>query len=126
MMARVGVRILVVLLLAGFALTGNASVMPEMRSVGAQGFELALGKDVISLQLIAPGVLHVHDLPQDRGTPPALVIDPHFSGDSGFKPEVKQEAGTATLRSDRLIATWNEGTGTLSVADSQGHPLLQT
>jgi alpha-glucosidase (family GH31 glycosyl hydrolase) len=125
MMAKLRMRTLLVLLLAGFATTGNAAVMPEMRSVGAQGIELALGKGVVSLQLIAPGVLHIHYLPRARGTPASLVIDPHFVANTGFKPQVQQGSDTVTLRSERLVAIWNKHAGTLSVTDAQGHPLLR-
>ncbi|MGN6728594.1 MAG: TIM-barrel domain-containing protein [Rhodanobacteraceae bacterium] len=124
-MAKLRMRALMALLLAGFAMAGNASVMPEVRSVGAQGFELTLGKEVISLQLIAPGVLRVHELPRGRATPASLVIDPQLNAGTGFKPDVKQDAATITLRSDRMVATWNKRTGALSVTDAHGHPLLQ-
>jgi alpha-glucosidase (family GH31 glycosyl hydrolase) len=125
MTAKLRMRTLVVLMLAGFGITGNASATLEMRNVGANGIELVQGGGVISLQLIAPGVLHIHDVPQDRGTPPALVIDPHFAAEPRFKPEVRQDADTVTLRSDRLIATWNKRTGTLDLTDAHGHPLLR-
>jgi len=105
--------------------TALAANVAQVRQLDANGIELALGKDVISLQLIAPGVLHVHYLPQDQGATASLVIDPQLNADTGLKPEVKQDAGTITLRSDQLVATWNKRTGALSVTDAQGHPLLQ-
>src|SRR5690348_1379201 len=97
----------------------------RIRKLDANGVELALGRNVLSLRLVAPGVLHIHYLPQGQGTPAALVIDPHLDADTAFKPELKQDGGAITLRSDRLVATWNPRTGTLSVADVQGHPLLR-
>ncbi|MGN6313324.1 MAG: TIM-barrel domain-containing protein, partial [Rhodanobacteraceae bacterium] len=119
-------RALIFLFAFGFIpLTGFAAGTTQLRHVGANGIELIQGKDVVSLQLIAPGVLHLHYLPQGRGTPPALVIDPHFNPDTAFKPQIKQQGNKVILRSDRLVATWNRKTGALSIADSQGHALLQ-
>ena len=109
-------------LLPGAVLAASAV---QVRHLDANGIELALGKDVVSLQLVAPGVLHVHYLPQDRATPPALVIDPYFKADTGFKPDLKQDADTVTLRSDRLVASWNRRTGVLTVTDAHGDPLLR-
>ena len=54
MTAKLRMRTLVVLMLAGFAITGNASATLEMRNVGANGIELVQGGGVISLQLISP------------------------------------------------------------------------
>ncbi|HJU26378.1 MAG TPA: TIM-barrel domain-containing protein, partial [Rhodanobacteraceae bacterium] len=96
-----------------------------LRKVGAGGMELAADGGVVSLQLIAPGVLHVHYMPQGHGTPPNLVIDPHAAADKGFRPQVKQSGGDVVLRSDRLAATWNRDAGELKVTDAQGRPLLR-
>ncbi|HET6905501.1 MAG TPA: TIM-barrel domain-containing protein [Rhodanobacteraceae bacterium] len=113
------------LALAFVPATSFAASVAQLRKLDANGIELAQGRDVISLQLIAPGVLHVHYLPQGHGTPASLVIDPHFVTDTGFKPEVKQDTDTITLRSDRLVATWNGTNGALSITDAQGRPLLR-
>ncbi|MGH8234085.1 MAG: hypothetical protein ACREPU_07805, partial [Rhodanobacteraceae bacterium] len=60
MTANIRMRVLMVLLLAGFAVTAQASVTPELRSVGGQGFALAQEDATTSIQMVAPGVLHVH------------------------------------------------------------------
>ena len=125
MMANLRVRALIVLLLAGFAVAANASVTLELRSVGGQGFELAQDGATTSVQMVAPGVLHVHYIPMGNTTPPNLVIDPHPAGVSTFKPRVSRRGNTITLRSGRMVVHWNPGTRELQVADAQGHSLVQ-
>ncbi len=112
------------LLLAGGPIAANASVTLQVRNVGRQGVELTQGDATISLQLAAPGVLHVHYLPQGHATLPDLVIDPHPAATS-FHPQVTKHGGTVTLRSSRMVVTWNRRTGALRVDDAHGHRLLQ-
>ena len=113
-----------VLLLAGFAVAANASVTPEVRSVGAQGFELAQDDGTISVQMVTPGVLHVHYVPMGNKTPPSLVIDPQHASATTFKPNISRQGDMVTLRSIRMVANWDPKTDTLTIKDAQGHVLL--
>ncbi|TAN02626.1 MAG: glycoside hydrolase family 31 protein [Rhodanobacteraceae bacterium] len=114
-----------VLLLAGFAAAANAAVTLELRSVDAQGFRLAQDDATTSVQMVAPGVLHVHYVPMGHATPPDLVIDPQRAPATTFKPQVSHQGGAVTLRSDRMTVEWNPKTDTLSVSDVRGHTLLR-
>jgi alpha-glucosidase (family GH31 glycosyl hydrolase) len=125
MMMKISVHALLVLLLAGFAATARASVSLELRSVNAQGFALAQDDATTSVQMIAPGVLHVHYVPMGRATPPSLVIDPQPASDATFKPEVSRHGDAVTLRSKQMSVAWNPESSTLTVSDAQGHPLLR-
>ncbi|HLI17862.1 MAG TPA: TIM-barrel domain-containing protein [Rhodanobacteraceae bacterium] len=123
MTAKLRAFVLTLLLLA-IATAANASVALELRSVGGQGFKLAQDDATISVQMVVPGVLHVHYLPHGQGTSPDLVIDPHLAATS-FHPQTTKQGDTITLRSDRMIVTWQPKAGELRVTDAQGHPLLQ-
>src|SRR6185312_167142 len=116
---------LTLLLLAGGIAAARASVTLELRGVGPQGFQLAQDDATTSVQMIAPGVLHVHYMPMGRKTPPSLVIDPRYTPDTAFKPEVSRQGNAVTLRSTRMVANWNPKTASLIVSDAQGHVLLR-
>lgn len=105
-----------------FAATATSA---KVQSVGSDGLTLALGDGSVTLQLIAPGVLHVHYLPKGGATPASLVMDPHPASTPAFQPQMQQDGDTVTLRSDRLVATFDKRSGKLAVSDAQGHPLLQ-
>ena len=125
MMANLRVCAFMVLLLAGFVPAAHASVTPELRSVGAQGFELAQDDATISVQMTAPGVLHVHYAPMGNTTPPSLVMDPQRAPAATFEPDVSRHGDTVTLRSNRMVVGWNPKSATLTVEDAQGHTLLR-
>ncbi|HEX8776795.1 MAG TPA: TIM-barrel domain-containing protein [Rhodanobacter sp.] len=84
-----------------------------------------MAQGTLTLQLPAPGVLHVHYLPKGGATPASLVMDPHAASATRFQPQVQRSGDTVTLRSDRLVATWHRASGKLDVSDAQGHPLLR-
>lgn len=116
--------------LLGLGLVPAAFAAPDavakVQSVGSNDLQLALGNDgTVTLQLVAPGVLHVHYLPSSGATPANLVMDPHPASATPFQTQVRQSGDTVTLRSDRLVATWNKRSGKLDVSDAQGHSLLQ-
>ena len=112
-------------LLAGFAVTAHASVTLELRSVDTQGFALAQDDGTTSVQMVAPGVLHVHYVPMGHKTPPSLVIDPQRASATTFKPGVSHHGNAVTLRSKQMVVDWNPKTTTLTVSDAQGHTLLR-
>ena len=125
MIAKIRVHALMVLLLAGYAVTATASVTLEMRSVGAQGFELAQDDGTISVQMTAPGVLRVHYVPMGNTTLSSLVMDPQRAPAAAFKPEVSRHGGAVTLRSKRMVVDWDPESATLTVTDPQGRALLR-
>ena len=125
MMANLRVRACMVLLLAGFVPAAHASITLELRSVGAQGFQLAQGDDTISVQMPAPGLLHVHYMPMGDQTPPSLVMDPQPASAAVFKPGISKQGDAVTLRSPRMVVTWDTRAGTLTVDDPRGHVLLR-
>ena len=112
-------------LLAGFAVTAHASVTLELRSVDTQGFALAQDDATTSVDMVAPGVLHVHYVPMGHTTPPSLVVDPKPSSAANFKPTVSRQGDAVTLRSKQMVVDWNPETTTLTVSDGQGHVLLR-
>ena len=79
----------------------------------------------IKLQMLAPGVLHVHVVPASGATLPSLVIDPHGLSGSTFKPVVTHHGNAFTLSSDRMSATMDPKAGTLLVTNRQGVVLLR-
>ncbi|BFI94599.1 MAG: hypothetical protein RSP_01090 [Rhodanobacter sp.] len=116
--------------LLGLGLVPAAFAAPDattaqLHNAGSGSVQFALGDGDVTLQLVAPGVLHVHYLPKSGATPASLVMDPHPAGAAAFQPQVQQQGDTVTLRSDRLVATFDKRSGKLDVSDAQGHPLLQ-
>ena len=124
MMGKTRVHALVVLLLAGLVTAAHASVTLELRSVDAQGFALAQDDATTSIQMVAPGVLHVHYVPMGRVTPPSLILDPQPKP-TGFKPEVSRQVDAVSLRSKQMSVVWDRKSATLTVSDAQGHVLLR-
>ncbi|MBS0380849.1 MAG: glycoside hydrolase family 31 protein [Proteobacteria bacterium] len=120
-------RALVFTLLAGLcmAAAAHASAAAQLRSVDAHGFVLALDDAAATVQMVAPGVLHVHYVPMGKQTPASLVIDPHPAPAPEFKPEVSRHGGAVTLRSPRMAASWDPRAGLLTVSDASGRVLLQ-
>ncbi|WHZ20760.1 MAG: alpha-glucosidase [Rhodanobacteraceae bacterium] len=109
----------------GLILTAHASVTAQLRSVDAHGFALDLDDATASVQMVAPGVLRVHYVPMGRTTPASLVIDPQGVPAAAFRPEFSREGDVVTLRSARMVATWDAKTGTLTVTDPQGRVLMR-
>jgi alpha-glucosidase (family GH31 glycosyl hydrolase) len=125
MMANLRMRAFMFLLLAGFIATANASVTLELRSVGAQGFELARDDGTVSVQMTAPGVLHVHYVPMGNKTAPSLVLDPQRAPAASFRPDVSRHGDVVRLRSNRMVVDWNPQAATLTVTDAHGRTLLR-
>lgn len=110
--------------LAPVALAAPDATPAPVQSVSSNGLTLALGDGSVTMQLIAPGVLHVHYLPKTGATPAGLVMAPH-PDTTAFQPQLQQGGDTLTLRSDRLVATFDKRSGKLAVSDAHGHSLLQ-
>ena len=124
MTAKLRALALTLLLLAG-TVTAHASVSLEIRSVSAQGFDLAQDDATTSVQMIAPGVVRVHYVPIGHETSPGLVIDPQYTSAVTFKPKVSHKGSAVTLRSHQMVVGWNPKGGALTVSDAQGHVLLR-
>ncbi len=107
------------------ALAAPDAATAQAQSVGNEGLQFPLADGTLTLQMPASGVLHVHYLPKSGATPASLVMAPPVAGATPFRPQVRQSGDTVTLRSDRLVATWNKRSGKLDVSDAQGRPLLQ-
>ncbi len=124
MMANLRMYALLVLLLAGFAVAANASVTPQLRDDGAR---VLPDGATISVQMVASGVLHVHYVPaQRRATPSSLVIDPHPAMAPSYQPQASKRGDVITLRSNRMVVSWDPKTGELQVAGAHGVLLQQT
>ena len=124
MMANLRMYALLVLLLAGFAVAANASVTPQLRDDGAR---VLPDGATISVQMVASGVLHVHYVPaQRRATPSSLVIDPHPTMAPSYQPQASKRGDVITLRSNRMVVSWDPKTGELQVAGAHGMLLQQT
>ena len=106
------------------ALAAPDSAATQTPGIAGNGLRFPLGDGTLTLQMPAPGVLHVHYLPKTGATPASLVMDPHAASATPFQPQLQRDGDTATLRSDRLVATFDQRSGTLDVSDAQGHPLL--
>ncbi|HET7561034.1 MAG TPA: TIM-barrel domain-containing protein [Rhodanobacteraceae bacterium] len=79
----------------------------------------------LDVQMLAPGVLHVHFVPASGATPPTLVMDPQGWSGPAFKPTVTRHGDAFTLRSDRMSVTMDPKAGTLIVADARDNVLLR-
>ncbi|MGH8232636.1 MAG: hypothetical protein ACREPU_00350 [Rhodanobacteraceae bacterium] len=115
---------------SGVAAVAHAAVTStttdvQVRRIGTDDLQLALGNSSVSLQLVAPGVLHVHYAPGGRATPPCLIIDPRPASPPKLAARWQRDGDTVTLRSARLVATWHKRTRRLTLTNAQGHLLLQ-
>ncbi len=95
------------------------------RSARTPSIDVAQGDATLRLQLVQPGVLHVHYLPRGKATPADLVMDPQAAPVPTFTAQITREGDATTLRSDRMTVTWNGTSRELRVADAQGHALVQ-
>lgn len=108
----------------GFAPAARASVALEVRNLGTHGFELAQDHGTITVEMLAPGVLHVHYVPMGRPTPANLVINPRLAR-TAFGQEVSRRGDTITLRSESMVATADTAANSLVVTDTRGRVLLR-
>lgn len=103
--------------------TAQAATAPSAHAVDG-GIDIGFGADVVSVRFTAANVVHVHFKPDGRATPPSLVVDRHAAATA--TPDIRVENVDDGLRiiSDRVVATWNAGTGMLAVADTQSKRVL--
>ena len=98
----------------------------QLEHIDARGIELAQGKDRITVRFVTPNVVQIHGMPQGVSTHPGIVMDPLASRDTLSDLRVRSTAGNASVSTSELVATWDKQSGRLSIADAQGHVLLQT
>ncbi|GLQ51728.1 TIM-barrel domain-containing protein [Dyella flava] len=109
---------------AGLADTGTASF--QLEHADQHGMVLAHGKDRIMLRFVAPNIVQIHGMPEGLNTQPGIVMDPHASHEALSDLHVSTTADSAMVGTDELSVTWDKRTDSLTIADSQGHTLLQT
>ena len=98
----------------------------QLAHADASGIELSHGSDRIAIRFIAPNVVQVHGMPHGVSTRPGIVMDPHASRDVLSDLRVHNRDDSVSVASSELTATWDKQAGRLSIADAQGHVLLQT
>ncbi|GGA48034.1 TIM-barrel domain-containing protein [Dyella nitratireducens] len=98
----------------------------ELDHADARGIELSHGSDRITIRFVAPNVVQIHGMPHGVSARPGIVMDPHASRDTLSDLRVHTTADSASVASSELTASWDKPTGRLSIADAQGHVLLQT
>ncbi|GLQ98451.1 TIM-barrel domain-containing protein [Dyella mobilis] len=97
----------------------------QLEHVDAQGVRLVRGKDRVTLSFPAPNIVQIHGMPQGFDSPAGIVMDPHASHDTVSDLHVSKNADSTTWATHDLAVTWDSRTQHLTVADSQGHTLLQ-
>lgn len=117
------------LLALGLALAPGcpATAQPEhgVATVRQAGFSVTRGRDHIEVQVIAPGIVHVHYLPDGEVSPPSLVIDPHASWPVFEQARVAREAAGLTVTTGQLSVRWSKATSQLSIEDARHKRLLK-
>ncbi len=98
----------------------------QLQHADARGIDLVRGKDRVTFRFVAPNVLQIHAMPNGLTTQPGIVMDPHASRETLSNLHVGTTADTASVATNALVATWDKRAARLTVADTQGHVLLQT
>ncbi|HEX5960753.1 MAG TPA: TIM-barrel domain-containing protein [Rhodanobacteraceae bacterium] len=106
-------------------MAAHAAATPEQRSAVGYTTDIGQAGATVSVQMPAPGVLHVHYAPMGNATPPSLVMDPQPAPAAAFRPGISRHGDAVTLRSPRMVVTWHTQAGTLVVTDPRGQVLLQ-
>ena len=98
----------------------------QLEHADAHGIDLVRGKDRISLRFLAPNVLQIHGMPDRISTPSGVVMDPHAFHTDLANLHVVTTTGSASVSTDQLTVTWDKHKASLTIANAQGHTLLQT
>ncbi|GLQ91845.1 TIM-barrel domain-containing protein [Dyella acidisoli] len=98
----------------------------QLEHADARGIELVQGKDRISVRFVAPNIVQIHGMPRGMSTRSSVVMDPHASRDTLSNLRVRTSTGSASVASSELVATWDNQAARLTIADAQGHVLVQT
>lgn len=108
------------------ALADQTSPAFQLVHADASGIELSHGSDRIAIRFVAPNVVQVHGMPHGVSTRPGIVMDPHASRDVLSDLRVHTRADSVSVASGELVATWDKQAARLTIADTQGHVLVQT
>lgn len=98
----------------------------QLDHADARGIELVQGKDRITVRFVAPNVVQIHGMPRGLSTRSSIVMDPHASHDTLSNLHVRTSSDSASVASSEAVATWDTQTSRLTIADAQGHVLVQT
>jgi alpha-glucosidase len=104
----------------------SADSVFQLEHADARGIDLVRGKDRITLRFLAPNVLQIHGMPDHISTPPGVVMDPHAARGTLTNLHAATTSDNASVSTDALIVTWDKHKANLTIADAQGHTLLQT
>ena len=67
------------------ALAAPDAATAQAQAVASEGLQFPLADGTLTLQMPAPGVLHVHYLPKSGATPASLVMAPPVAGATPFR-----------------------------------------
>jgi alpha-glucosidase len=98
----------------------------QLADAGSQGIDLVRGKDRITLRFVTPNVLQIHAMPGGLNTRPGIVIDPPGIRETLSNLRVSTTVDNTAVSTNDVVVTWDKHTTTLTIADAQGHTLLQT
>ena len=97
----------------------------QIEHADAHGMLLVHGSDRIALRFVAPNVVQIHAMPHGLNTPPGIVMNPFASRETLPNLHVKSNADNVTVGTDELTVAWDKHAARLTLADAQGHVLLQ-
>ncbi|RDS80184.1 glycoside hydrolase family 31 protein [Dyella monticola] len=98
----------------------------QLDHADARGIELAHGKDRISVRFVTPNIVQIHGMPDGLSTRPGIVMDPRGSRDTLSNLRTQTTADGVSVASHDAIASWDKTSARLTIADAQGHVLVQT
>ena len=112
----------------GMSATAMTAAQPASATFVAQVTQgtltLSHGSDRIAINFITPNTLHVHVLPQGQQSPVSVVIDPKAAQTPLTDVKSITRGSVTTLSTDRASLRWNAASGTLQLANADGHVLL--
>ena len=73
------------------------------------------------MRFLAPGIVHIHFMPNGRSSAPTIMLDPRAT----YPATGKVRAPADSLATERATVRWNKSLGQLQIDDAGQHPLLQ-
>ena len=96
---------------------------PQLAAIRRYGFDLKLGRNVITVRWLAPDILRIHYLPNAQANPRTPVLRQGPLG--SYQPQrPRNDAAKLIERSPKMQVTWNKTTSRLSVDSATGRHLL--
>ncbi|WP_026107310.1 TIM-barrel domain-containing protein [Dyella ginsengisoli] len=121
-------RTLAPLALFGLMLTPLASAIAATAApatVDHGQLRIPLGADRVTVDFVAPDVVHVHYLPGGKGGPATLVLDPKAPNTPLADVRVQNDKDAITLSTDAASVRYDRSSGALRL-DAPGHAGLLT